>query len=97
MRARGCSQIGLDVRSNDFEYQFWPLLKNNSDNDVRIEHINTPGYARIAPGHFLEFRPCAIIALGDSDEKTRIVHDSEVYDRVWTTAPVGVFVRAADH
>ena len=96
VRARACSQVGLDVRSNDFEYQFWPLLKKDSDDDIRIEHVNTPGYARFAPGSLPEFRPCAIIAIDDSGEKTRIVHGSEVYDRAWRTAPVDVFVRLAD-
>jgi hypothetical protein len=93
VRAQGCSQIGLDMRSNDFEYQLWILLKKDENDDIRIEHINTPGYARAVPRRFLEFRPCAIIAFDDSGEKTEIVNGSEVYQRVWWTAPVGVFAR----
>jgi len=94
VRDQGCSQIGLDTRSNDFEYQLWILLKKERDKDVRIEHVNTPGYARAEFRHFREFRPCAIIAFDDGSERTRIVNSSEAYDRVWWSPPVGVFVRA---
>jgi len=94
VRAQGCSQVGLDIRDNDFEYQLWVLLKSNPDNDIRIEHVNTPGYARAVSQRFLEFRPCAIIAFDDSGEKTRIVNNSEAFDRAWWAPPVGVFVPA---
>jgi len=96
VRAQGCSQSGLDMQSNGFEYQLWILLKDRPDDDVRIEHVNTPGYARAVPQRFLEFRPCAIVAFDDSGEKTRIVNGSDAYDRAWWVPPVGVFVRDLD-
>jgi hypothetical protein len=96
VRARGCSQIGLDMRSNDFEYQLWPMLKSKADENVRIEHVNTPDYVHALSRRFLDFRPCAIIAFGGSGEKTRIVNGSETYDRAWQTPLVGVFVHPGD-
>jgi hypothetical protein len=96
VRAHGCSQIGFDIGSNDFEYQLWVLLKRNQKEDVRIEHINTPGYVRGVPGPSLEFRPCAVIAF-HSAEKAVIEHGSDVYYRVWWEAPVGVFARGDGH
>jgi hypothetical protein len=95
VRTQGCSQIGLDIGNNDPEYPFWMLLKKNADDDVRIEHVNTPSYVRALAQRFPEFRPCAIIGFGKRDEQTLISNGSELYRREWWMPPVGVFVPTA--
>lgn len=95
VQTQRCSQIGLDTGNNEDEYQLWVLLKKGTGDRVRIEHVNTPGYARALPAHFYQFRPCAIISVhsGDSGENIRILSGPDVYRRVWWAYPVGVFVR----
>jgi hypothetical protein len=93
VRAQGCSQIGLDIGNNDNEYQFWVVLKGKENSDVRIEHVNTPGHARDVHQRFVDFQPCAIIAVDNGGEKTLIANGFDVYRRAWWAHPVGVFVR----
>jgi hypothetical protein len=97
VRARGCSQIGLDIGNDAYEYPFWVMLKRNTDNDVRIEHVNTPGYVRAVPQRFLEFRPCAVIAHGKGDEEELNGNGSELYHRAWSRRGYGVFVPAGSN
>jgi hypothetical protein len=97
VRSQGCTQIGLDIGNNAPEYQYWILLKKNWDNDVRIEHVNTPPYVSALVQRFPEFRPCAVIGVDKSDEQTVISNVSEPYHRAWWMPPVAVFVPAAGY
>jgi len=57
--ALGCSQVGLIVSSNSWEYPLWVLFKEKGKT-VRLEHLEVPG---LQVNHYPlgDFSPCALI------------------------------------
>src|SRR5262245_62721620 len=39
LKSKQCSQIGLDIGTNDWEYPLWPLLNPAANAASRLEHI----------------------------------------------------------
>ncbi len=66
VKDRKCSQVGLSLRRDAWEYPLWVLLKRNGDRSMRIEQVNVKNVsAKTANKHsYDEFFPCAIISVG---------------------------------
>jgi hypothetical protein len=96
LKSNKCSQIGLNMGSNDWEYPFWPLLKTGTNETIRIEHVhveNESGLMSILPS-FSRFSPCAIIS-SRADQVEELATEKGTYTKKWALIPISVFVREA--
>ena len=61
----GCSDIGLIMGGDDWEYPFWVLLDEKSKEAFHIEHINVTNISKqkYGDGFLGTQRPCAILSL----------------------------------
>ena len=57
-----CSDIGLQLRGNHWEYPLWVLIQRNSKQMSRIEHINVRNTSKKIS--LEKFVPCALIKAG---------------------------------
>ena len=95
LKANKCSQIGLDIGPNDWEYPFWPLLNPAANEAIRIEHVhvkNESGRISLLP-YFSRFTPCAIIS-SRADQVEELATERP-YTKEWASSPISVFVRRA--
>jgi hypothetical protein len=86
-----CSQAGLVLGGNDWEYPLWVLLQTNKTGPIRIEHVNVTNISKVIE-YRGDFRPCAIVSVGSKESK-EVVFRNETYSTQWSLKPVSVFVR----
>lgn len=69
LMSKGCSNIGLVLGGDDWEYPFWVLLRGN-DKNIRIEHVNVQNESAVKSSQhlFATFAPCAIISSNQGQE-----------------------------
>ncbi|MBN1678935.1 MAG: glycosyltransferase family 39 protein [Anaerolineae bacterium] len=58
--AQGCRDIGLVTAEGPWEYPLWPLLRQKSEGDIRIEHIRFDVALSYPRGDFV---PCAVVGI----------------------------------
>jgi 4-amino-4-deoxy-L-arabinose transferase-like glycosyltransferase len=90
----GCSDIGLILGGDDFEYPFWVFLNEHNGRKVRLEHVNVRNISRTEEMNypFAYFTPCAVIVVG-TDQSSELHVANATYFRESFADPVGVFVR----
>ena len=89
-----CSDIGLVLGGNDWEYPFWVLLNEDGKRTVRLEHVNVTNISQGKSNRYpiFAFTPCAVIVV--SDNPPTEVHVGEAaYLRRWLSTPVSVFMQ----
>jgi hypothetical protein len=102
LKSKQCSQIGLDIGPNDWEYPFWPLLNPATNEAIRIEHVhvkNESGLISVLP-YFSRFSPCAIISIR-ADQVDELTTETGAYIEEWASSittgriptTISVFVR----
>ena len=71
IQSKGCSQIGLDLAEENWEYPIWAMFQNDPKFHGRIEHINVANEtSRFAPH---DFEPCAIIGSKTDEDLGEII------------------------
>jgi 4-amino-4-deoxy-L-arabinose transferase-like glycosyltransferase len=88
-----CSDIGLALGGDDWEYPFWVLLNENGKRTVRLEHVNVTNISEVKSSEypFSAFTPCAVIVVSDNSPDELHVGDV-TYFRRWLSDPVSVFL-----
>ena len=89
-----CSDIGLVLGGDDWEYPFWVLLHENDKRTIRIEHVNVANISQVKSNEYPynTFTPCAVIVV--SENLPNEVHIGDVtYLRKWVSNPVSVFMQ----
>ena len=90
LNERQCSDVGLSLQGDDWEYPFWVLLQNNLAKKYTIRQVNVPNSSSkkfdIYP--YNEFFPCAIIDLKNSD----LDQSSDRYIKVWSKNSISLFI-----
>ncbi len=68
LSSTSCSDIGLILGSNDWEYPFWALLAQDGKRSVRIEHVDVTNISQVKYKEypFNTFIPCAIIVVNSN-------------------------------
>jgi hypothetical protein len=96
LKSKKCSQIGLAMGSNDWEYPFWPLLKTKRSETIRIEHVHVKnGSGSLSTLlYFSSFSPCAIIS-SRADQVEELATETGAYSKKWASIPISVFIRQA--
>jgi hypothetical protein len=94
VKSRGCTNIGLLGSENFWEYPFWILLKQNSGQPVRIEHISVKNVSsqKADMFHRNDDIPCAIISVG-LEQSTTLRINNMVFDKSFERDQVIVFTR----
>ncbi|VVB51863.1 Dolichyl-phosphate-mannose-protein mannosyltransferase [uncultured archaeon] len=89
--SRGCSDVGLLVREDDYEYPLWVLLSERIKGGLRIEHV---ALAKDNPSVKLQkdFTPCAVFSVRFKDPVLFV--QSVKYVPGWSSQPVAVYVKA---
>jgi hypothetical protein len=99
MRVEQCSNIGLVLREDAWEYPLWVLLQENIS-ALHIEHVDVKNISnqRASVKRYETFSPCAIISVGYS-RPDRISYKGVAFFKQWVSAnsleSVRVFFRAA--
>jgi len=96
LKSKQCSQIGLDIGTNDWEYPFWPLLNPAANAAIRIEHVNVKNASSLISvlPYFSGFSPCAIIS-SRADQVDELAAKTGNYTKEWASSPISVLVRTA--
>ena len=94
IRSLDCSDIGLDVGNDDWEYPFWVLLLQDGK-ERRLEHVNVENRSARAASVEEPFVPCAVILV----DRFRPASDAyrigrRRYTKLWFSAPVTVYVKS---
>lgn len=89
-----CSDIGLVVGIDDWEYPFWVLLQENYNRTIRIEHVNVENISQIKSlaNPFNTFTPCAIFVLSNDLPNEINIRDVS-YLRKMIFNSIGVFMK----
>lgn len=94
--AENCTDIGLRLGGDTWEYPFWVLFQQKSSEPFRLEHIKVENPSTIQADTFSDqnFSPCALIASGVVEMRDReIVLDNQVYRNQWSQDGVSVFIK----
>jgi hypothetical protein len=99
VKSKGCSNVGLSLPYDPWEYPLWVFLQENNNQLVRIEHTNVENTSAVKYDiyPYNNFIPCAIISVDNESNKERqneeIFNEKGTYIRKWSLAPVSVFIR----
>lgn len=90
-----CTNIGLLIYGDDWEYPIWILSEKKFGSVVRLEHVNVTNASKRKmqsndPGN--EFIPCAIFSL-DPNSAPEITVVGRPYRREWSSSPVTIYRR----
>ncbi len=89
-----CSEVGLDIDWEDYEYPLWVLLQEKTDERVRLAHVNVTNISqKLYDGNYLgKFNLCAIFSVNDKPTQTIKVGDN-IFQHYWSTEDVHVYRR----
>ena len=101
-----CSDIGLIIGGDDWEYPLWVLLREKTNEIIRLEHVNVTNISqqKYDKNHIDTLSPCAIFAI-NADPLRQVSIGDVNYLRKWsydsvsvyTPSPSAWFSRAAQH
>jgi len=91
-----CSDIGLVIGIKDWEYPLWILLRENTGEIVRIEHVNVTNISQwLYSGNYHDkFNKCAIFTLNPDPTDTVLI-GGMVYSREWSSDSVNLYSRTS--
>ncbi|NDJ22461.1 hypothetical protein GS682_12625 [Nostoc sp. B(2019)] len=93
-----CSNIGLSMGKDPWEYPLWALLQQNQQEVVKIQHINLNNISASLENEYpyKEFIPCGIISMetkkSKQEKRQKINFQDKIYDRAWDSPELGVFI-----
>jgi hypothetical protein len=86
-----CTEVGVYMDSNDFEYPLWVLLQQQFGRPVSVEAVNVSNISRLAAGNLSQPAPCAIFVTNPPPGRTFRI-SGKPYIQAWTSDAVSVFV-----
>ncbi len=99
LKSRGCSQIGLSLGDDPWEYPLWVVLKAHNKQQVYVEHVNVENISSSAQGSYFnkEFLPCAVVRSttkkSGQKEIQQLVFKAKVYEQEEGSNDVEVLVK----
>jgi len=90
-----CSDLGLIIGVDDWEYPLWVLLREKTVGAVHLEHVSVTNISKRKYGeiHVSKFTPCAIFTL-QTDLPSEISIGANVYLQEWSYDSVTIYKRA---
>ena len=93
VKNQSCSQIGLVLGYNTWEYPFWVLMRQeNPYRGFRMEHVALAGRPVYPLG---EFHPCAVIVKDGDEQRQTLLREltlGKTFVKAWEERPVQVFL-----
>jgi hypothetical protein len=104
LKNQNCTNIGLSLGGEavpshvDWEYPFWPLLKEAKGRDIRFQHILHPDNSSsrfLQESPYKNFSACAIIATRSQEQPLaeKMVINGITYTSKWANRPVSVLMK----
>ncbi|MCL6752687.1 glycosyltransferase family 39 protein [Nostoc sp. CCCryo 231-06] len=99
LNSKKCSNIGLSMGNDPWEYPLWVLLQQNNRKVVKIQHINVTNISASLEkeAYFQDFEPCGIISMETKKSKQKksleINFKGQTYVRSWDSPELGVFIK----
>lgn len=88
----GCSDIGLIMGEDSWEYPFWVLLNEGVEQKARLKHVNVNNLtSKAASFLFEDYTPCAIITFDEQKDKA-IKSQGHMYTKAWGIDYLNVFL-----
>ncbi|NEQ17571.1 MAG: hypothetical protein F6K44_29140, partial [Moorea sp. SIO3E2] len=98
LKSSKCTDIGLYLGDNDWEYPLWILLQEQTDSPVRIEHINVKNTSasKSELSTNSKFIPCGIFSTKPEPDQTNqaeeITYQNRIYPQAWSKDKVKIFL-----
>jgi hypothetical protein len=85
---KGCTEIGLWLEENTYEYPLWILLNPMGADSVRVEHVRVSNQSSKASLHegVNNFAPCALVVVAVAERPSQITETGRTYSKVWSTS-----------
>lgn len=85
---KGCTQIGLILGEDDWEYPFVVFVQKKDNSPFRIEHVNVSNVSSLkyAKNPFNNFSPSVIVDFSDT-QNNKIINKDTVYVKKWSRNP----------
>jgi hypothetical protein len=84
-----CTQVGIVLCCNDWEYPFWPLLRARLGEDFRLEHAVVKNASAPLADRALG-PPCALLVIRDAVAGT-VEWRGRTFVERWRRTPVSVY------
>ncbi len=91
LEALNCSNIGLIIGADDYEYPLWRLIEIEVGRPVYIEHLNVTNESRKFSHQSENADICAILTINENPILNISVHDG-IYYRYWLNNPVNIYI-----
>ncbi|MBE9034646.1 glycosyltransferase family 39 protein [aff. Roholtiella sp. LEGE 12411] len=97
LNSEKCSNIGLSMGNDPWEYPLWVIWQQNKQERVQIQHINVNNISAFTEKEYpyKEFIPCGIISMETKRSKQKkrqeISFQNKIYVRAWDSPDLGVF------
>jgi len=87
-----CSDVGLMMGEDDWEYPLWILLNEKTTGTIRLEHIQVNNNSRreVTDNQPGTFTPCAILSVNIQAQPGVLIGD-KIYLHRWSAAPVSIY------
>jgi len=87
-----CSDVGLMMGEDDWEYPLWILLNEKTTGTVRLEHVNGSNSSQqeVTENKPGAFTPCAILTV-TIEPQPRVLIGDKIYLHWWSSTPVSVY------
>ncbi|NJL86468.1 MAG: hypothetical protein HC886_11570 [Leptolyngbyaceae cyanobacterium SM1_1_3] len=98
IQAQTCSNIGLKLSGNAWEYPLWVMLDNQAKPALRIEHVevNNASAMKVETQGDRRFLPCAIVADdAEASDQSEIVAFQSTYQRQLQAGALSIFINQA--
>lgn len=98
LNSKKCSNIGLSMGKDPWEYPLWVLLQQNNQKIVKIQHINVTNISAILEKEdfYKDFEPCGIISMETKKSKQKknqeINFKGKTFIRAWDSPEMGVLI-----
>jgi len=94
---QGCSDIGLQISGDTWEYPLWIIMAQSKKSDFRMEHVDIKNeYAKKLTGPlFSDFSPCAIVT-DDQNRGANISFNNKKFVRTMRYAFLSVYFKDKD-
>ncbi|MEH2197041.1 ArnT family glycosyltransferase [Nostoc sp.] len=99
LNSKKCSNIGLSMGNDPWEYPFWVLWRQNNQEIVKIQHINVTNISAVLEkeDYYKDFEPCGIISMETKKSKhskyQKINFKGKTYLRAWDSPDLGIFIK----
>ncbi|QSJ19644.1 glycosyltransferase family 39 protein [Nostoc sp. UHCC 0702] len=99
LNSKQCSDIGLTLGSDPWEYPLWIIWQQNTQKTVKIQHINVTNVSAVIQQEhpYKQFEPCGIIYMETKKSKQQkrqeINFKDKIYIREWGSPNLGVFIK----